>query len=342
MPYFSLSGWIRLATAFLTIGVVVLLVAGTAVTQIQPIIPRDFPDPAVLAVSGGYYAYSTASVYGHQFWHVPEQHSDGLDSDGGWQPVRDALPALPGWVAREPNGDANVTAPEVSPRPGGGYLLYFVARSASLNAQCIGAALSRTPGGPFQPEPAPLVCQPGGSGAPVDSIDPQAFTDRDGQRYLLYASGAHRTTIWLQRTTPDGLALSGGRRGLITADRPDEANIVEAPALITQGTEYVLFYSGDTFNSGQYFVNYATAASLGGPFRKNDGQFVNRDTLGGSYPNPGGQSVLVSHGDDQLVFHASTGPGRRAMFVAELTWGPAGRPVVDVRHGLTHRYATLF
>jgi beta-xylosidase len=176
----------------------------------------------------------------------------------------------------------------------------------------------------------------------VDSIDPQAFTDRDGQRYLLYASGAHQTTIWLQRTTPDGLALLGGRRALITADRPDESNIVEAPALIAHGSEYVLFYSGNTFNSGKYFVNYATAPSLAGPFRKNAGQFVNRNTMGGAYASPGGQSVLVGPDDDQLVFHASTGPGRRAMFVAELSWGPTGQPVVDLRDGLTHRYATLF
>jgi hypothetical protein len=46
---------------------------------------------------------------------------------------------------------------------------------------------------------------------------------------------------------------------LIQADRADEDRIVEAPAMIRHGGTYVLFYSGNAYNSGRYFGNYATA-----------------------------------------------------------------------------------
>ncbi|MDT7564293.1 MAG: arabinan endo,5-alpha-L-arabinosidase [Pseudonocardiales bacterium] len=335
MSRFPYSTLVPLLTASLAVIPVAALVAATAVSTIKPVIERDFPDPAVLAVDDNYFAYSTASGYGHQFWHVPVQRASDLSGD--WTVVGDALPVLPPWSARDSHGNANVTAPEVAPRKGGGYILYFVAQGGPKNVQCVGAALASSPTGPFQPTPSPLVCQPGY----VDSIDPQAFTDSDGKRYLLYASGQTRTTIWLQQVTPDGLGLVGDRRALIQADRPDEANIVEAPSLVKHGSEYVLFYSGDTFNSGGYFVNYAISPALAGPFKKHDGQLVNRDSMGGSYPNPGGECVVVGKKHDALVFHASAGPHRRAMFVAGLSWSPLGRPTVDLDNGLTSRYSDL-
>lgn len=329
----TLAGWLRIAAAGLIVAVVAFLVAATAITPITPAIARDFPDPAVLVSDDGYFAYSTASMYDHRLWHVPVQRAD--DPTGDWTVVGDAMPDDPGWALHSAGGTVDITAPEVT-TTGRGYLLYYVARSAAANAQCVGTALAPVPTGPFRPTPAPLVCQTDY----VDSIDPQSFTDLDGHRYLLYASGQTRTTIWLQPVSPDGLALAGPRHALISADRPDEHNIVEAPALVRRGSEYVLFYSGDTFNSGAYFTNYAIAPALSGPYAKHDGQFLNRDVLGGRWPDPGGQTVVP--GDpDYLVFHASTGPHVRAMFAAGLTWGPDGRPTLDLAHGITHQYAAL-
>jgi len=328
-----IENWFRLLTACAIIALVAALVAATAVSPIKPVLDRDFPDPAVLTVDDNYYAYSTASGYGNQFWHVPVQRA--ADLTGDWTALGDALPVLPPWSARDRNGDGNVTAPEVAPRGDGGYVLYFVALAEAQHVQCIGTALASSPTGPFQPAPNPLVCQPG----PVDSIDPQAFTDSDGKRYLLYTSGQRQAVIWLQPVTPDGLGLAGPRVPLIQADRPEEANIVEAPSLVKHGAEYVLFYSGNTFNSGGYFVNYATARNLSGPFVKHPGEFLNRDSLGGAYTNPGGACAVVGGAHDDLVFHASAGPHRRAMFVAGLSWDATDQPVVDVNNGLTRRYA---
>jgi hypothetical protein len=42
---------------------------------------------------------------------------------------------------------------------------------------------------------------------------------------------------------------------MIRSDRLDEAHMVESPSLVRHGDNYVLFYSGDAYNSGSYFIN---------------------------------------------------------------------------------------
>jgi beta-xylosidase len=320
------------AFALLVIGA---FVRSTAVAEIAPVIDRNFPDPDVMSVGSDHYAYSTQSRYGNEFWHVPVAHSTELT--GGWTPVGDALPVLPAWSGVDQSGHADVTAPDVSARPGGGYLLYFVARARGRGVLCIGAAAGDKPQGPFIPGPAPLVCQP----SAVDSIDPQVFRDDDGTRYLLFASGQVHTSIWQQRLAPDGLGVTAPPVPLIRADRPEEANIVEAPALVKHGDEYVLFYSGNRFDSGRYFVNYAIAPALNGPFVKHCGQLLNRRSLGGAFPDPGGQNVVADGEQQDLAFHASTASRRRSMFLVGLSWNLDGQPVPDVRDGLTHPYGAL-
>jgi hypothetical protein len=82
----------------------------------------------------------------------------------------------------------------------------------------------------------------------------------------------------------------------------------------------VLFYSGNAYNSGRYFINYATADALYDEFVKNQGELLNQHTLDDEYQNPGGEDVLHTHRHDYLVFHAYTTPTRRAMFVVRLSW----------------------
>lgn len=305
----------------------------TALVAIGPAIDRNFPDPSVITVGSDHYAYSTQGRYGDAYVHVPIAQSTELTGD--WTPVGDALPALPPWAGTDPHGRGDVTAPDVAVRPDGRYLLYFVARAAGRGVLCIGAAVADSPRGPFHPGPAPMVCQP----TAIDSIDPQMFTDRDGTRYLLYASGQIHTSIWMQRLSPDGLLVVGPAVPLIKADRPEEANIVEAPSLLRNDQGYVLFYSGNRFDSGHYFTNYATSPSLDRPFVKHCGQLLTRDSLGGAFTDPGGASVVDDGDRQELVFHASIGePRRRPMFVLGLSWDAQGHPLPDVREGLTHRY----
>jgi arabinan endo-1,5-alpha-L-arabinosidase len=294
---------------------------------IRPVINHDFADPAVLWAQGHYYAYSTMSRYGATLWHVPLARADHLT--GKWTVLGDAMPRLPGWVDTSSNGSGNVWAPDVSRQDDEKYLLYFTARSAEEKIQCIGAASARSPRGPFAGSGSqPLVCQP--QGVHVDAIDPSAFTDTDGTRYLLYASGLGRTAIWLQRLSANGLHLVGRPRKLIEADRPDEAHVVEAPTLVHHGDHYVLFYSGSPFNSGKYFVNYSTACSLTGTFVKHNGQFLNKASLNEAYQNPGGEDVVTAHRRDALIFHAYTTATRRSLFAASLSWDGHDHPTLKL------------
>jgi beta-xylosidase len=299
---------------------------------VQPVISHDFADPGVLHAGGVYYAYSTMSRYGAALWHVPVARATRIG--GGWRVLRDAMPRLPAWVDQSSPGQGDVWAPDVSASRHGGYLMYFTARSAQWKIQCIGAATARSPTGPFTPAPRPLLCRP--HHTTVDAIDPAAFTDADGRHYLLYSSSARHprgtplTAIWLQPTSRDGLRLHGRPRRLIVADRADEAHIVEAPALIRHGGRYVLFYSGNTFNSGRYFVNYATATSLCQRFAQHPGQLLNSAGLDGAYQNPGGADVLSAPHDDFLMFHAYTGTSTRALFAVGMRWNRHDQPVLNL------------
>jgi beta-xylosidase len=317
MSWLTDRGWWTPLTTVPAVAAMVAATTGAALPgRIEPVIPHDFADPTVLQVGGAYYAYSTTSRYGAKRFHVPVQRSTSLT--GGFGHARDAMPELPAWVDGTTAEDGSVWAPAVTARGHHSYLLYFTALSASQHTHCIGVARAWAPEGPFHSIGSqPLVCRPGD----VNAVDPKPFTDTDGRRYLLYsASREGDATIWLQRLGADGTEAIGDRRAVIRADRADEDHVVEAPAMIRHGSKYVLLYSGNTYDSGRYFVNYATADALCDEFIKHQGQLLNQGTLHGAYRNPGGADVLPAHRHDFLVFHAYTGPDRRAMFVAVLNW----------------------
>ncbi len=121
---------------------------------------------------------------------------------------------------------------------------------------------------------------------------------------------------------PTVLSVDGTYYAYSTTSRYGARNFhvpVQSSRLLTGGNgKYVLFYSGNAYNSGRYFINYATADELCDQFAKHQRELLNEHTLDDAYQNPGGQDVLHTHRHDFLVFHAYTTPTRRAMFVAEI------------------------
>lgn len=291
------------------------------------VIKEDFPDPDIVEASGTFYGYATNADR-----NVPS--ASATDLDGPWRQQPDAFPTdqLPGWIGPSPNGSLNIWAPDVSRRADGSFLLYYSAFHAASHRQCVAAAVSDKPLGPFHPTSQdPLICENG----QADVIDPQSFTDRDGTRYLLFKDSHGKlarggpSTIRIRKVSADGLTPLGPDVPLLHDDRPEENGVVEAPALVRRPEGYVLFYSANEFNGGHYFINYATANTLTGPFTKANGALVSHESTGGAITDPGGQMVVSGAGSDHLIFHGDlAGPGGpRGVYTAPLRWDGL-RPVL--------------
>ena len=317
------------AGCLVVLGLVAAPAAGAAEpsARSQPdglVYDHDFPDPSVLAVNGGYYAYSTqvGAV------NVPVLHSADLTS---WAALGDALPRLPGWAL-----PGRTWAPSVTMRHGR-YLLYYTTHDRASDQQCISVAAASAPAGPFiDSSSGPLVCQTDLGG----SIDPDAFTDRDGTLYLNFKSnepvvGGH-TRLWSARLTGDGLRVVAGTTvALLAADRPWQAGLIEGPAMLRAGRQYLLFYSGNWFSSAYEAISYAWCGGPQGPCSTPTAlpwfsAVPNYDHLGGE-AGPGGPAVFRdAQGHRFLAYHAWPAPrtnyevgGFRSLHIRPLRLPPA-------------------
>lgn len=282
------------------------------------VIDSDFADPDLLTVDGTVHAYATNNTRHN----IPFATASSVDGD--WTLGGDALPRLGSWART-----GLTWAPDVSRRDDGSFLMYYTARDVTHERQAIGAAVADRPEGPFEPVgDQPLVCPAEAGGA----IDPAAFVDRDGTRYLLYKNDGNAigvdTWIHLQRVGSDGIGFEGEPVRLLRQDRPEEHGLVEAPTLVARESGFLLFYSAGHFGDAGYFTSYASSPTLSGPYLKADRPLLSTGSTG--ITGPGGQDVVSDGGRDWIVFHGilRTEPLVRGMYVAELTWDDAGRPAV--------------
>lgn len=261
----------------------------------ERLLSQDFPDPSVVRVAEGYLAFATSGPAGA----VPMAAGTAA---GPWRVVGDPLAEPPSWAVP----GTQFWAPDVSPRADGSWLMYFSATSAERKVMCVGAAVAGDVRGPYRPAgDRPLVCPPQDG----SDIDPQAFTDADGTRYLLYKSlhgNGPPSTLWLQQVDPSGLAPVGGRKPLLRVDSPAEKGVIEAPYLTKTGGGYTLLYSAGTYTDESYHTSYATASTVAGPYRK-AGDLLTTAGLGGAVDGPGGAAVS----DGRIYFHGWL-PGRTA------------------------------
>lgn len=288
-----------------------------------PVYSGDFPDPCIVPVDDGYYAFGTQAGGRN----VPILRSGDLRR---WEPVGDALPVLPGWTRA-----GRTWSPAVL-RRGGDFVLYPVLWEPRSNRQCIGLFTAPAPAGPFTDRAGgPFVFQVRRGG----SIDPSPFVDSDGTPYLLWKSddnALHKPpSLWGQQLTMDGQDLVGEPVQLLRQDRAWEEPLIEAPALVRDGDTYYLFYSANWWESERYCIGYATASSPLGPYRKatKHGPWM---ASGPHALGPGGQEFFYDAGGRLcMAFHA-WGPdavgyrngGRRALGIAGVSFVD-GVPVVQ-------------
>lgn len=280
----------------------------------NPVIDQDFPDPDILKVGDTYYAYAT-NAGGKN---IQTARSTDLVA---WEQIDDALPIQPQWTA--PNYGL-IWAPEVTTWDNGKtYTMYFTARDAASNKQCIGVAASDKPEGPFQGVgDKPFICQADIGG----SIDASSFTDNDGTRYVLWKNDGNccgfGTYLYIQKVSPDGLTLEGEPTQLIQNDQVWEGPLVEAPTLWKNNGKYYLFYSANSYAGGDYATGWAVADSPTGPFTKPSP----KPLLASDYQNgaigPGGQDVIVDKdGETWLAYHSwDPSISYRRIMIDELVW----------------------
>lgn len=282
----------------------------------NPIFPGDFPDPFVLPVGDGYYAYSTN--VGDVNVPVVQFSADF----SAYDPLGDALPELPLWAV----WDQSLTwAPAVLPR-GERYLLYYTVRYRTAERQCISRALSDNPAGPFVDDlNEPLVCQLELGG----SIDPSPFVDADGTPYLLWKNDGNccgrPVGLWVQRLSEDGLSLEGEPVELIRRDQLWENPLIEAPAMVEHDDQYYLFYSGNWWESHTYAVGYAVCETVTGPCVKPQRAPIFEFTK--QAMGPGGEEFFRdAEGNLWMAYHAWTAPlvgypeGERSLRIEPVTF----------------------
>jgi arabinan endo-1,5-alpha-L-arabinosidase len=315
-------------------------------TFANPVIDSDFPDPAILKASDGfYYVYATQTERDGRWINLQVARSRDLVE---WDPLGDALPAKPGWASRT----QDFWAPHVVEQDGR-YLLYYSAKPDSAlddkeKGLCLAVATSRRPQGPFTDIGRPLLC-----GAGFVNIDPMAYEDpATGKRLLYWGSGFE--PIKVRELSPGGLSFAPGSEPaeLVRPDRNVEYKpLVEGAWVVRRGGWYYLFYSGDNCcgKGAHYAVMVARSRSAAGPFETRPGPILEAR---GNWHAPGHNSVVEDAlGELWIVYHAvdsnrpRTRPAdeintRRIMLIDRLVWkdgwptvagpttGPQPRPAV--------------
>ena len=273
----------------------------STLTYANPVLDRDFPDPAVLkAPDGWYYAYATQGKVDGRQLHIQLSRSRDLVH---WSKPTEALPKRPVWAAN------SFWAPHViHDRAARRYLMYFSAQPPGPEGKCLGVATASEPTGPFVASPEPLVC-----GRGFVNIDPMAFDDpRDGRHLLYWGSGFEPLKV--RELAPDRLHFAAGStpQDVLAVNKDgDYDGLLEGAWVIFRDGYYYLFSSGNNCcgREAHYAVMVARSRNAAGPFER----FSAASGTGSStilvqndaWKAPGHNSVISdSHGDDWIIYHA--------------------------------------
>jgi beta-xylosidase len=306
---------------------------------IAPVYDGYFADPFVWRHEGMYYAVGTGAAGA---WRarggrrvIPLLRSSDLRH---WEPRGHAL------VKPEDALGDDFWAPEVAVHDGVFHLYYSVGHDD--RGHQLRVARSRDPEGPYEDAGVTLVNP---ASCPF-AIDAHPFRDADGRWYLFYArdfldtDDGHRagTAIVVDRLL-EMTRLAGEPRTVLRAcfdwqrfkaERPMYGGVydwhtLEGPCVREHAGRYYCFYSGGSWESETYGVDYGVAETVMGPYRHPETCAEPRvlRTIRGRLIGPGHNSIVAApDGDTELlVFHAWSPDMRaRRMYVSQLRWTADG------------------
>ncbi|MFN2481063.1 MAG: glycoside hydrolase family 43 protein, partial [Pyrinomonadaceae bacterium] len=257
-----------------------------------------------------------------------------------WHELGGALEMLPG-------ENPCYWAPEVSYREGK-FLMYYSAGNETL--MHVRVAVAGRPEGPFVDSGHRLTNE-------EFAIDPHVFADRDGERYLFYATDfldyTHVGTGTVVDRMIDDFTLEGRPLPVTRARfdwqvydpaRKEKGGVrwhtVEGPFVLERKGRYYEMFSGGNWQNVSYGVSYATSESVlrDGEWEQHaDGEKVLPilRTIPGSVVGPGHNSVVIGPDNRQLfcVYHRWADEGRvlaidRMEFVGDslVVLGPTTTP----------------
>jgi len=274
-------------------------------TYLNPVLDRDFPDPAVLkAADGWFYAYATQNISGRKALNIQVARSRDLVH---WDHLGDALPVKARWAATKQHYWApHVIYDGARQR----YFMYYSAEADAADGKCLAVASSAEPGGPFVDSGNPLLCGEG-----IENIDPMAFDDpKTGARLLYWGSGAK--PIKVRELAPDRLGFLPGSSA-VDLVFPDPSkkyqSLIEGAWVSYRDGSYYLYYSGDRCcaDPARYAVMVARGAAALGPFKPLDGAILEANE---TWPAPGHNSIATDDaGDDWIIYDAYRGDARVMM-----------------------------
>src|SRR6478736_8522344 len=171
----------------------------TTGTYVNPVLDEDFPDPAVLRASDGYYyAYATQTLREGHWINIQVARSKDLVR---WEHLGDALPEKPAWARTT----QDFWAPSVI-YDGSTYFMYYSATpdiyERHERGHGLAVATSASPAGPFEDIGKPLLL-----GTGFEFIDPMAYDDPATGKHLLYW-GSGFPPIKVQDLAPDRLSFA--------------------------------------------------------------------------------------------------------------------------------------
>lgn len=287
-------------------------------TYLNPVYPHSFPDPFVLKFRGEYWGYCTG------FWNDGRAfgilHSRDLVS---WKEMPGAMEPLSG-------GHTCYWAPEVTYNDGRFYLYYSVGNEERME---IRVAVAEHPAGPFTDSGRRLTSEP-------FAIDAHVFLDKDGTRWLFYATDflthSHIGTGTVRDRMLDPFTLAGDPRPVTLPrhdwhvyhpNRPEKGGVrwhtVEGPFVLEREGVYYQMFSGGNWQNPTYGVSYATSEE--GPrsleeWRQEDLPIL-RTT--GEVVGPGHNSVVRGPDNRQLwcIYHRwSPDSSARVLAIDPLDW----------------------